>query len=99
MDRMAKLGLTVGPTLAPKVLSNFRLGAVTDYEQILTNSNKKVKHWRRRSHSTVETSRLAPLTVDWPPQIAMYYLPYKRGKLKKIDLFSGTCSQLLRGLQ
>ena len=29
----------------------------------------------------------------------MYYLPYKRGKLKKIDLFSGTCSQLLRGLQ
>ena len=48
---------------------------------------------------TVETSRLAPLTVDWPPLIAMYYLPYKSGKLKKIDLFSGTCSQLLRRLQ
>ena len=61
MVRMAKSGLAVAPTLALKVLINFGLGLVTGYEQILTNFNKKVKHWRRRRRRrrTRSSSRLA----------------------------------------
>ena len=35
---------------------------------------------------TVAATRMAPLKLDWPPLMTMYYLPYKNGKLKKIDL-------------
>ena len=43
MVRMARLGLAMAPTLALKVLTNFRLHLVSSYERILTNFNKKVK--------------------------------------------------------
>ena len=39
--RMARLGLTMVPTLSLKVLTNFRVSLVTSYEPILTNFNKK----------------------------------------------------------
>ena len=38
---------------------------------------------------TVETTRFAPLTLDSPPLISIYYLPYENGKLKKIVFYSG----------
>ena len=40
MVRMARLGLAMAPKLSLKVLTNFKLGLVTSYEQILTNFNK-----------------------------------------------------------
>ena len=72
-------------------LKKLNPGATPWYiSSILLNCNVK---------GTVLTSRLAMVTVDWPPLICMYYLPYKRGKLKKLDLFSGSCSLLIRRLQ
>ena len=38
---------------------------------------------------TVEKARFAPLTLDSPPLISIYYLPYENGKLKKIVFYSG----------
>ena len=42
-----------------------------------------------RVRATVETTRFAPLTLDSPPLISIYCLPYENGKLKKIVFYSG----------
>ena len=37
---------------------------------------------------TVETTRFAPLTLDSPPLISIYCLPYENGKLKKFVFYT-----------
>ena len=36
---------------------------------------------------TVETTSFATPTLDSPPLISMYYLPYKNGEVKKFVLY------------
>ena len=43
---------------------------------------------------TVVATRFAHLFLDSPTLIAMYYLPYENGELKKIVLFTGHCNSL-----
>ena len=42
--------------------------------------------------TTVAATRLAPLKLDWPPLITVYYLPYKNGKLQKFVLYTDNYS-------
>ena len=56
---------------------------------------QKVKLQMRRSmvgllltHSTVETTSFAPLKLDSPPLIFIYYLPYRNRELKNFVLHS-----------
>ena len=40
-----------------------------------------------RIEDTVETTSFATPTLDSPPLISMYYLPYKNGEVKKFVLY------------
>ena len=48
---------------------------------------KKLPIFLHKTIATVETTSFATPTLDSPPLVSMYYLPYKNGEVKKIVLY------------
>ena len=55
------------------------------FEDSPSGYDEKVREVSRRS--TVETTSFATPTLDSPPLISMYYLPYKNEEVKKFVLY------------